>query len=108
MNPQPSATSADFRLQAVDANAVDVLLDPDAKAASASLADRTKHAGQLLGLLDAMQVPTPSADVVELTMRRIQEAPAATESVGVTAPAATATGNVGATMLNTPDEPEGV
>ena len=107
MNPQPTATPVEFRLQAADAGAVDVLLDADAMAAPANLAGRTRHVGRLLGLLDALPQPTPGTDLVERTMRRVAEAPAARATVGATAPAASVTGNVGPAVFNMPDEPDG-
>ena len=115
MTPPPSTPNSspesDLRLQAADARAVDLLLDPTSiSSASPEAAGRTQRVGAVLSLLDAMDEPRPAGDLVERTMRRIAEAPASDASLNAAAiqPAASATGNVGRQFANRPESPDGV
>ena len=106
----PDSTSAtdDLRLDALDARAVDVLLDSGASPASPNVAGRLDAASKVLGLLGSMPEPAPSRDLVELTMRRVAEAGPVRPDVSAAAmrPAASATGNVGRQLANSPETPD--
>ena len=111
MSPNdPTSADDTLRLDPLDARATDVVLDRDAAPAPPDVAGRLEGVSRVLGLLSAMPEPEPSGDLTERTMRRVAEAGPASVSVNPAAirPAASATGNVGRQIANSPESPDGV
>jgi hypothetical protein len=106
MNPRNTSASpsTDATLAPADARAVDVLLD-GAAASGDDLAERTRQADKLLGLLDLLPAASPSIDLVSETMRRVEEAPPA-QAGGSAGRMLSNPTSVGRTFAHSPDAPE--
>jgi hypothetical protein len=110
---QAVETASAVTLRPDDARAVDLLLDlPDQSmrhqhsfSTDEDLAPRAAAAERLLGLLRVLPTPDPTEDLVQRTLRRVEEA----ADIGVPAPAsaaATITGSIAGPTAHSASPPD--